>query len=379
MNVLLLISGLSMGGAENVVTNLADALVASGCQVLVVYMKAPLQVRPRRPEVGLICLGMEWLGGIFSGYFKFCRIVRGFKPDIVHTHMFHATVLARLARLTVDIPALVSSMHTAYDGGRLRAIAYRATDRLTDISTNVSCEAVQVFINRRAVPAGRMVSVYNGIAVDQFRALPTARNRVRRSFSIPEECPLFLAAGRLGSSKDYPTMFKALAKLPKHFNYRLLIAGDGALRPQLEAMVAELGLASRVQFLGIRHDIPELMSGADLFLLSSVAEGFGLVVAEAMACECVVIATDSGGVREVLGDCGFLVPSRDPDAFAAAIEKATSLPPEIAVKLGKAARKRVVDTFGFDRAIDRWHELYGALLAEAERVGVRTRGWHDAS
>lgn len=369
MNVLLLITGLSMGGAENVVTDLADALVTSGCQVLLVYMKPPLQVRPRRPEVGLVCLGMEWLGGIFSGYFKFRRIVRDFRPDIVHSHMFHATLLARLARLTVDIPCMVSTVHTANVGGRLRTLAYRATDGLTDISTNVSCEATQVFVNRGAVPAGRMVALHNGIAVDQFKALPATRDRVRRSFSIPDECALFLAAGRLSWSKDYPNMFKALVKLPKHFNYRLLIAGDGALRPELEAMVDELGLAAQVQFLGIRRDIPDLMSAADVFLLSSAAEGFGLVVAEAMACQCVVVATDSGGVREVLGDCGFLVPSRDPDAFAAAIVKAASLPPEAAGKLGKAARKRVVDTFSFDRSIERWHELYGALLAKAHEAG----------
>jgi glycosyltransferase involved in cell wall biosynthesis len=157
-------------------------------------------------------------------------------------------------------------------------------------------------------------------------------------------------------------MFRALARLPAGLNYKLLIAGGGSLRSSLEKMVDDLGLSTRVQFLGIRDDIADLMSAADVFVLSSVGEGFGLVVAEAMACECVVVATDSGGVREVLGKAGFLVPSQDPDALADAILAAISLPKPEAIELGRAARRRVVETYSFDRAMEKWRDLYGRLL-----------------
>lgn len=363
MKVLLVVTGLSMGGAEKVVADLADALVKSGCEVMLVYLKEPLQVRPRRPEVEVVCLGLESARDMVPGYLRFRRLLREFGPDIVHSHMFHATMLARLARLSLSLPCMISTMHTAYDGGRLRAMAYRATDRLTDISTNVSCEAVDAFVATGAVSAGRMVTIHNGIAVDEFRPSPETRARVRASFGIDADCKLYVAAGRLGWSKDYPNMFKALARLPADLDYRLLIAGGGALRESLEALVADLGLSSRVQFLGIRNDIADLMAAADVFVLSSVGEGFGLVVAEAMACECVVVATDSGGVREVLGDAGFLVPSQDPVALANALLAANTLPKDKAIELGKAARRRVVDTYSFDRAVDKWQELYADLLA----------------
>jgi len=365
MKVLLVVTGMSMGGAERVVADLADAFVKAGSEVLLVYLKEPLQVRPRRPEVELACLGMESAKDMLSGYLKFVRLVRRFQPDVVHSHMFHATLMARLARLTVPIPVMISTMHTAYDGGRMRALAYRLTDRLTDISTNVSCEAVDEFVATGAVRAGRMVTVHNGIAVDEFRASEATRARIRETFAIEPGSKLFVAAGRLGWSKDYPNMFKALERLPADLDYQLLIAGDGALRQSLMEMVGNLGLSSRVRFLGIRQDIAQLMSAADVFLLSSVGEGFGLVVAEAMSCECVVVATDSGGVREVLGDAGFLVPSRDPAALATAIVAAVELPSDKAAELGKRARQRVVEHYSFDRAVDKWQALYGDLVAGA--------------
>ena len=363
MKVMLVITGMSMGGAEKVVANLADALAQSGCEVLIVYLKAkPFQVSPQSPDVRVVCVGINSVFDFFSGYAKFRRIVREFKPDVVHSHMFHATMLTRLARLTTAIPSMISTAHNAHDGGRLRALAYRATDRLTDISTNVSCEAVEMFVDKGAVPEGRMVPIHNGIAVDKFQPVPDAREKVRAAFGIAPDCKLYVAAGRLSILKDYPNMFQALVRLPSELEFKLLIAGDGVLRDSLEKMVSELGLESRVQFLGIRGDVAELMSAADVFVLSSSGEGFALVVAEAMACECVVVATDCGGVREVLGDDGFLVPSRDPDALAQALVAASALGKDEATAMGKAARRRVVNMYSFDRAVERWQQFYGNLV-----------------
>jgi glycosyltransferase involved in cell wall biosynthesis len=373
MKVLLVVTGMSMGGAERVVADLADALVSSGNEVMLVYLKGPLQVRPRRSEVSIACLDMNSPRDLIPGCLRFRRIARKFSPDILHSHMFHATMLARLMRMSLPGSRNISTMHTAYDGGRLRAVAYRLTDWLADISTNVSCEAVDAFVASGAVRAGRMITIHNGIAVDEFRPSHEARMAIRRDFEIDDDCKLFVAAGRLGWSKDYPNMFNALAKVRGKVDFKLLIAGDGSLRQELEKMVDDLGLSSRIQFLGIRRDIANLMSAADVFILSSAGEGFGLVVAEAMACECIVVATDSGGVREVLGSSGFLVPSRDPAALAQAILSACSLSSQAATEMGRAARQRVVDTYSFDRSVEKWLELYKNLTATPQEIGVALR------
>ena len=367
MKILLVITGMTMGGAEKVVADLADAFVGAGDEVLLVYLKGPMEVRPRRPEVDKVCLGMDSFRGVLGGAAKFRKLLREFQPDIVHSHMFHATLLARLMRLVVPMPCMISTMHSALDGGRTRPFVYRATDRLTEISTNVSVEAVDVFVASGAVRDGRMLAIHNGIAVDKFRPSATAREAIRSAYALDEGCKLFVAAGRLGWSKDYPNMFNALVRLPADLPFKLLIAGGGQLREELERMVQDLGLSDRVHFLGIREDIADLMSAADVFVLSSVGEGFGLVVAEAMACECVVVATDSGGVREVLGDAGFLVPTQDPEELAKALLKATSLTKAEAIEMGRAARRRVVDTYSFNRAVEKWRELYGSFVKGAGR------------
>ncbi len=363
MKILLLVTGLSVGGAERVVVNLADALVADGHEVLLVYMKGPVQVRPMRPEVRLACLGMEKAANLVPGYLRFRNALRGFAPDIVHSHMIHAVMLARLARCSMRIPRLISTMHTTDVGGRLWALAYRATDPLADVTTNVSHGAVGAFVAAGAVRSGRMITIYNGISVDDFRPCPAARTRVRESFAIGPGCKLLLAVGRLHSAKDYPNMLHALARLRDRLDFKLLIAGDGPLRERLQALAAKLELSPRIEFLGIRRDIADLMSAADIYVLSSIGEAFGLVVAEAMACERVVVATDCGGVREVLDGTGFLVPRSDPAALAEALLQACALNREDAIAMGRAARHRVVDRYSFERSFDQWRRLYADLLA----------------
>jgi len=123
-------------------------------------------------------------------------------------------------------------------------------------------------------------------------------------------------------------------------------------------MAGTLGVADRVNFLGVRHDVPTLMAACDVFVLSSAWEGFGLVVAEAMACERVVVATDCGGVREVVGEAGLLVPPRDSQALAAALDRALQLPADERENLGRAARQRVVEHFSLEATAERYLAVY---------------------
>jgi len=355
----MVITGLGMGGAEKVVTSLADQLVEKGHEVVIAYMTGEALVVPKNNNIKLINLEVNSAKNLYSAYFKLRKLITDFKPDVVHSHLVHANILCRMLRLTTSVPRLISSAHNTNEGGRMRMLAYRLTDKIADISTNVSDEAVEAFVEKKSVPSGRMLTLHNGISTNEFVFSEQARIEVRNELEISEDQQLILAVGRLSEQKDYPNLLSAISTLSiKYPNIKIAIVGNGPLLGMLKKNVAKLGLEDRVRFLGIRGDIPSLMSAADFFVLSSAWEGFGLVVAEAMACKRVVVATDCGGVREVLGDTGFLVPPKDSTALAAALNQALILNTDERLRLGEQARQRVSQYYSLNIATEKWLRLY---------------------
>ena len=360
MKILFVITGLGMGGAERQVCSLAEQFVAFGHQVLLISMTGETVNSPKSTEVEVVALGMvKKTLGFIHAYFQARKIIKRFNPDVLHSHMVHANIFSRLLRLTTHIQKLVCTAHSTSEGGRGRILSYRFTDRLCDISTNVSQEAVDAFVQQGAVPAGRMVAMHNGIDSENFRYNSINRKRLRAELGLAVHTPLLLAVGRLTTAKDYPNLLAAFSALPPIFDVaQLAIIGVGEDEENIKTRVIQQGLSNRVHFLGLRRDVNEWMSAADVFVLSSAWEGFGLVVAEAMACERVVVATDCGGVKEVVGDAGFLVPPRDSQLLADALVKALSLPMAEKDKLTKLARSRVVERYSIDSVCEKWLSIY---------------------
>ncbi len=360
MKVLLVITSLGVGGAERLVTSLADRYAAIGHEVILVRFHGEPELRPGDPRVRLENLDMRRSPtGVLVAMRRFRRLILEFRPDVVNSHLVHANILTRLLRLVTPMPRLVSSAHNTNEEGRSRILAYRLTDRLVDMSTNVSKEAVQAFQDQGALLPGRMHAIHNGIDTEDFVFDQTARDRIRAELSVSDSTPLIIAVGRLWEQKDYPSLLMAMSGLAcRSVKFRLAIIGDGPLRSELKELAHSLGIAHQVDFLGVRHDIPALMSACDVFVLSSAWEGFGLVVAEAMACERVVVATDSGGVREVVGEAGYLVKPRDSEALSGAIGQALRLSDAERKLMGEAARARVVEKFSLAATADRYLAVF---------------------
>lgn len=372
MRILLSITSLGVGGAERVVTALADRYVAAGHEVMLVHFHGAADLRPSDPGVRLENLDMQRSPlGVLVALRRFRQLIQSFRPDVVNSHLVHANLLTRLLRPITPMPRLISSAHNTNEEGRRRMIAYRLTDRLVDLSTNVSDEAVGAFEHQGAVRPGRMIAIHNGIDTGCFVFDSVARDRIRSELGLDGATPLLLAVGRLWEQKDYPNLLHAFSHLPAEAALpRLAVVGDGPLRAELKGLAESLGVSRRLDFLGVRHDVPSLMAACDVFVLSSAWEGFGLVVAEAMACERLVVATDCGGVREVVGDAGFLVPPREPDALGEGIERALRLPREQRERLGTAARKRVVERYSLETTADRYLAVYRG------NEPTNLRNWH---
>lgn len=358
MKILLVIIGLGMGGAEHVVSNLADELTKLGHKVKIAYLTGEVLVSPKNPDVELISIEMKGAKDFAKAYIKLRGLVKKFKPDVVHSHMLHANIISRLLRLSIHIPNIVSTAHNVDEGGKIPMLAYRLTDRLSNISTNVSEQAVGEFIKKGAVKAGRMIAIPNGINTNEFYFDYSFRKEKRAELFV-EDKKLILCVGRLDKQKDYPNLFSAVSLLKdKRKDFKVVIAGDGPHKRSLRKLIESMDLQEHIVLLGIRRDIRELMSASDIFVLPSAWEGFGLVVAEAMACERYVIATDCGGVNEVVGQCGVLINKKDHIALADKLTQALDMSIEQRREIGKLARKHIINNYSLNTNVESYLKLY---------------------
>ena len=360
MRVLFLITSLGMGGAENILSNLSDGLVEKGCDIKIVCLRGNILVKPKSKNIEIVNLNFNHVK-VFIDAFRIAKnIISDFKPDIVHAHMFHAIVLARLLRLFINYPKLICTAHSKSFGGIARSCIYKLTDSFSDLNTNVSDEATEFFIKNRVFKRRNTMTVTNGIDTEKFKKNESIRTTLRQQFDFSDQEFVFVAIGRFNEAKDYPNLLRAFSLYLQKCSLcsKLVIIGDGDLRAQIEVMIVEYQLEKNVILLGIRTDVNDLLNIADLFVLSSAWEGFGLVIAEAMSTERVVIATDCGGVKEVLGDERFLVPVADSNALSDKMLEIIQLTDAERTQIGYYNRQRILKEYSLNTMVDQWLKIY---------------------
>jgi glycosyltransferase involved in cell wall biosynthesis len=299
-----------------------------------------------------------------AGFFRARRFLRDFRPDLIHGHVFPANMAGRLFKLLQPGAVVLSTVHNVYEGGWWRMLAYRLTDFLSQRTIAVSAAAAERYVRLRAIPARKISVLTNGIDCAEFTPEPGRRLRVREEMGAREEF-VWLAAGRIVPAKDFPNLLRAFAPVLKEFpESQLWIAGEtaGAESAGIQAQSAELGAA--VRWLGLRRDMPALLDAADGFVLASAWEGMPLVVGEAMAMGKPVVATDVGGVRELMGETGIIVPAKSPESLAEAMLKTMRGRDEERRTSGQAGRARVNAAFSLEKKADEWEALYRANVAK---------------
>lgn len=360
--LIFLIVSLSYAGAQTQMLALARTLKARGWDIKVITMMTPEgpTIVPMLEELDIPWVSLDVARGSsnpLGPVLKLRAILNQWRPTILHSHMIHANILARLARVVTKIPILICTAHNTVEGGRLREIIYRLTDPLCDHTTNVSQVAVDRYIKVGVAPQHKISLLRNGIDVSRFKPKPEVRANLRQNLEL--DSFTFLAVGRLDDQKDYPTMLKAFASIQDKQS-KLLIVGEGPHLHVLEDQVKALSLSGRVKFLGVRQDVPDLMQAADAYLMSSVMEGLPMVLLEAAASGLPIVTTDVGGNREIVleGKNGFLVPSSNPQALAEAIDKLMKTALSEREIMGRRGHKHIQSTYSLDTIVDAWEQLY---------------------
>lgn len=361
MRVCFIITGLTMGGAERQVVDLSDELSNIGHSVKIISLTGDVIVKPKSNSVEIISLKTKKnIVSYLHAIIKARKIIKAFKPDVVHSHMIHANIFSRIMRLFIYIPKLICTAHSNNEGGKMRMLAYRFTDKLSDITTNVSDDAVDIYIKNKAAPRNKIITVSNGLDVRNFSFSGEHRQEKRKLLSIDNDCYLYLAVGRLCDAKDYPNLLNAFSLLLRSTEEKIFLAiiGDGIERENIEKLIYSLNITEHVKLLGLQKDVNKWLSAADSYVLSSNYEGFGLALAEAMLTERFVIATDCGGVKDVINGYGLLVPVSNHKLLAEAMSKSLHISKNERMNIGYNARKYIVNKFSFSIIINNWIYLY---------------------
>jgi glycosyltransferase involved in cell wall biosynthesis len=303
---------------------------------------------------------------------KVAAIARRFRPDIVHTHTAKAGFVGRTAALAAvrPRPLLVHTFHghvlEGYFGAaksglyrRLERTLARRTDRLIGVSDSTVADLVRLGV----APPDRFDVIPLGLDLDAFARLEEAAGcDLRAELGIGEEEVVLGFVGRLVEIKRVDLLLRAFARARDGVRLRLLVVGDGELRPRLEALTAELGIADTVSFLGYRRDRREVAAATDVAVLASANEGTPVSLIEAAAAGRPAVATRVGGVGDVVTpQTGILVDSGDVDALAVAIAELARERGRRR-RMGAAARERALSGYSADRLVNDIEELYDRLL-----------------
>ncbi len=298
------------------------------------------------------------------------RAVRRFSPDVLHGHSTKAGLAARLAGVTSSPGAVVFTAHGWGFAGEDPGAARRAVGLLEKGAARVTDRIICVSEHDRGLALDRGIAdeaclrvVHNGVDVESFRA--GARPGAREALGIDEQAPVVLSVGRLVPQKDPFVLLDAIERVPEA---QLVFVGAGPLEDQLRARAHEAGLAGRVHLPGYLGEgdpsVASVMAQADVFALSSRWEGLPYTVIEAMAMGLPTVATDVGGLSELVveGETGYLVPPGDPRALGERLRALMENPGD-RQEMGQTARARAERAFSEERMVEQTVKVYEEALA----------------
>lgn len=373
-----------VGGLENGVVNLINQLPVQRYRHAVIAMTevSDFRLRVRRDDVQFFAMNkppgqsLKLAPAMFS-------LLRRLAPAVVHTRNLAALEMM-LPAACAGAPVRIHGEHgwdTSDPDGRSRKfrLVRRVYRPFVHRYVALSRHLRRYLVDAVGVPGERIDQIYNGVDTARFSPAPQGRGPIAGSPFVSPALWLVGTVGRLQAIKDQVLLARAFVRAleidPRaREQMRLVIAGDGPLRPQVEQVLREAGVESLAWLAGARDDVPELLRGLDAFVLPSLAEGISNTVLEAMATGLPIIATAVGGNIELLEDrsTGRLVPPADVEAMALAL-LGDWRDPVAARARGLAARSGVQQRFSLDSMVAAYGDLYQRLLTQAAARGALQR------
>ena len=305
-----------------------------------------------------------------AAWIRLIRFLRRERVDVLHCHKFGSNVWGTIVGKLARVPVVLAHEHTwSFEGQPLRRfldreLVARGTDRFIAVSREDRRRMTEI----EGIDPKDTMFIPNGVPAP----VPAGDKDVRAELGIPADVPVLGVVGLLRPQKAHPVLLHAAAKLKSRWpKLQTLIIGDGLQRDKLEQLSAELGLQDTVRFLGLRLDVPDVLQALDIAVCCSDFEGSPLSILEYMGAGLPVVATEVGGVPDMVEPevNGLLVAPGDPEALAEALDRMLS-DPQRAREMGERGRQRRAAEFDIDVIVGTLEALYGELLEQHGRAAI---------
>ena len=366
--ILQLLHGLNTGGAEILADRLGRRLsdiydVSFACLDNVGEIGEQLIASGYRVEQLQRGAGID-----FGCVRRLASVVRDQRIDLIHAHQYTPFFYAMASRMLRAGQPILFTEHGRFlpDYPRRKRMLFNRTmlrrkDRLVAVGNDVK----RALVENEGLPTERIDVIYNGIPVAAFDPdrFPDASCQLRQEIGLPPDAVVAVQVARLDYLKDHCTAIRAIAKAAESSDIHLVVVGEGPERQKMEQEIRELKICEHVHLLGLRQDVPKVLAGADILLLTSISEGIPLTLIEGMAARLPIVSTDVGGVSEIVGDQvhGFLCPAKDSDALAERLVRLGN-DPTLREQMGLAGCKEACGRFSEKMMHDQYERTIASMV-----------------
>jgi glycosyltransferase involved in cell wall biosynthesis len=368
-----IITGLSAGGAENMLYRLLSRLDSRAFASEVISLKREGPVADKIRSLGIPLKTLNWRSGRADplAWLRLWRWLRSGRPDVVQTWMYHADLIGGLAAKAAGRAPVVwnvrqTNLDPAFNKRSTLWTARFCASLSSRLPSAIVCnsEAAKAAHVGFGYSAGRFIVIPNGFDLSLLRPDPEARLSVRREIGLEPSALLVGLVARFDPVKGHRVFLRAAGLLLKrHPAVNFLLCGEGIdmTNPSIVQWMEEAGVAGRCRLLGRREDLPRIQAALDLAVSASSGESFPNVIGEAMACGVPCAVTDVGDSALIVGNTGRVVPPQDPHALATAIDDLIRLGPDGRRRWGEQARQRIRDFYSLPATVAKYEALYRSL------------------
>ncbi|MHC4190259.1 MAG: glycosyltransferase [Planctomycetota bacterium] len=358
MKIVHINSEFSWGGGEAQTYYLVKGLENRGIEnILIAQPNSALAEKVKEGQIKLIEIYMKGEWDIVA-VLKLRKILKKIKPDVLHLHTSHAHTLGLLAGKLAKAKKIVATRRMDFPiGGFFSRLKYNKVDKIVGIS-----EIIKEILVRGGVKEEKITVIYS--AAD--RAPVTEKSDLQERLGLKRDYRILGTVASLVERKGHRYLFEATVKVKEEFpQIKLLVVGEGPLKKDLKKLAEKLSSENEIIFTGFRKDIPEILSILDVFVSASLKEGLGVSLLEAANYGLPIVATNAGGIPEVVEDgvTGFLVPPKDSEALAEKIIYLLSHPKE-ARKMGENGKERVRKNFSVEQMVNSYTKLYEGFIRQ---------------